>query len=409
MPQFASPLEFLAQKYNHVVKYDAQGNPSIFVRFPKMKSIELDASLPDHTHPAFIINGVEQSEILIGKYMACELATNGTLYSIPNSPPRVALGADEFLTRMRAAGTGISGKTVADSGFLLLLAKKNGWVPKGNNNYSVDYRDGTNWLAATAYTAGNKRVLWGWEYECLQNHTSANENRPDKAPLHWTRGKFIGATPVLSQIATATPNGYNTLTGTGPLSWYLNGKESSLADIVGNASEQDYGYRIYDGEIQILENNNAADPAADLSSGSAAWKAILPSAVDASYTLVAPGTAGTLKWNKSGTYPELDTVITVRTTANETMSRAFKNLTANAVNVPYIPTILQELGIFPIPGDTTQGTVYYRNHVTTEYIPRRGGDYSNASSAGLGYVYSSNTRASSGVYYGARPRSLETL
>ena len=46
--------------YDNVVKYDAQGNPSIFVRFPKMKSSDLDASLPDHTHPAFIINGQEQ-------------------------------------------------------------------------------------------------------------------------------------------------------------------------------------------------------------------------------------------------------------------------------------------------------------------------------------------------------------
>ena len=408
MPQFASPLEFLAQKYNHVVKYDAQGNPSIFVRFPKMKSIELDASLPDHTHPAFIINGVEQSEILIGKYMACELATNGTLYSIPNAPPRVNLGADEFLTRMRAAGTGISGKTVADSGFLLLLAKKNGWVPKGNNNYSVDYRDGTPWELAKAYTTGLKRVLWGWEYECLQNHTSANENRPDKAPLHWTRGKFIGATPVLSQIATATPNGYNTLTGTGPLSWYLNGKESSLADIVGNAAEQDYGYRIYDGEIQILENNNAADPAADLSAGSAAWKAILPNVGDDGYTLVAPGTAGTLKWDKSGTYPVLDTAIAVRTTGEESMSRAFKDLTANATNLPYIPHILKELGLFPISGDTTQGTVYYRNHATTEYIPRRGGNYLFTSGAGLGCESCNRSRGHTHPFYGGRPRSLAT-
>ena len=255
---------------------------------------------------------------------------------------------------------------------------------------------------AKAYTIGTKRVLRGWEYESLQNHTSANENRPDKAPLHWTRGKFIGATPVLSQIETATPNGYNTLTGTGPLSWYLNGKESSLADIVGNAAEQDYGYRIYDGEIQILENNNAADPAADLSAESAAWKAILPSAVDASYTLVAPGTTGTLKWDKSGDYPVLDTTINVRTVDSESMSRAFKDLTANAVNVPYIPTILQELGIFPIPGDTTQGTVYYRNHVTTEYIPRRGGSYSNPSHAGLGFVHAGHSRSYAHVSYGVR-------
>ena len=90
------------------------------------------------------------------------------------------------------------------------------------------------------------------------------------------------------------------------------------------------------------------------------------------------------------------------------MSRAFKDLTANAVNVPYIPTILQELGIFPIPGDTTQGTVYYRNHVTTEYIPRRGGSANYASRAGLGYVNCSSPRSNANAHYGVRSAFLES-
>ena len=86
-----SPLEFLARQFGNVVKYDENGNPSIFVKFPKMKSSDLDASLPDHTHPAFIINGVEQDYILIGKYKATSLTGSGsdgkTLYSLPNMPP----------------------------------------------------------------------------------------------------------------------------------------------------------------------------------------------------------------------------------------------------------------------------------------------------------------------------------
>ena len=46
-----SPLEFLARQYGNVVKYDAEGNPSIFVKFPKMKSSNLDPSLPDIPTP----------------------------------------------------------------------------------------------------------------------------------------------------------------------------------------------------------------------------------------------------------------------------------------------------------------------------------------------------------------------
>jgi len=323
--------------------------------------------------------------------------------------PQVSLGHDELRALCTAAGPGFTGKTVAISGLLLLLAKKNGWDPKGNNNYSVDYRDGSRWELAKAYTTGDKRILWGWEYECLANHTSEDANRPDRATHLWARKKKIGGSPVASYISPTIPNGYTTLTGSGPMSWNLNGKANGITDLNGNTGEQEFGYRVYDGELQILPNNDALDPAANLSAGSAAWKAILPNAGDTGYTLVAPGTAGTLKWNKKASgYPELDTTISVRTTGEEYMSRAFKDLTANAVNVPYIPTILQELGIFPIPGDTTQGTVYYRNHVTTEYIPRRGGYFSNTSGSGLGFVLASYSRSFANSYYGVRSAFLES-
>lgn len=98
-----SPLEFLARMYDNVVKYDAQGNPSIFVRFPKMKSSDLDSSLPDHTHPAFIINGQEQDYILLGKFKAASLtgsgSDGGTLYSLPNMPPAHTRTATSFFPR----------------------------------------------------------------------------------------------------------------------------------------------------------------------------------------------------------------------------------------------------------------------------------------------------------------------
>lgn len=402
----SSIIEQIARDQGWVVKYAADGTPSFFYPIYKCTSQSLDASLPATTHPAFIVNGVEIPRVLVGVYKG--VALGSAVHSLPNMPPQVSLGHDQLRNLCKAAGPGFTGKTVAISGLLYLLAKKNGWVPKGNNSYSVDYRDGTPWELAKSYTTGLKRVLWGWEYTCLANHTSEDANRPDRATHLWTKGKKIGASPVASQITAAIPNGYNTLTGSGPLSWTLDGKVSGITDLNGNCSEQDFGYRVYDGEIQILENNNALDPNADLSSTSAAWKAILPSAVDASYTLVAPGTAGTLKWNKNGTYPELDTTISVRTTGEEYMSRAFKDLTANAVNVPYIPTILQELGIFPITGDTTQGTVYYRNHVTTEYIPRRGGSYNNTSGAGLGCVGANYSRSFANAFYGVRSAFLES-
>ena len=157
-----SPLEFLASQYGHVVKYDASGNPSIFVKFPKMKSSNLDASLPEHTHPAFIINGVEQDYILIGKYKAASLtgsgSDNGTLYSLPNMPPAHTRTADDFLAQLRAFGNGVSGMTVADRGFLLLLAQKNGWNPGGNSDFGHCYKDGTRYELGKAVKVGDKRL-----------------------------------------------------------------------------------------------------------------------------------------------------------------------------------------------------------------------------------------------------------
>ena len=89
------------------------------------------------------------------------------------------------------------------------------------------------------------------------------------------------------------------------------------------------------------------------------------------------------------------------------MTAPFKDLTANAARVPYVPAILQELGIFPIASDTTEGRVYYRNNEGTEYLPRRGGYYNGTSSAGLGYVNAYAARGSAYVSDGARPAFVE--
>ncbi|MDD3029882.1 MAG: hypothetical protein PHS57_06355 [Alphaproteobacteria bacterium] len=406
-----SALDFLAQKLGHVVKYDSYGNPSWFVPIPKCTSKWLDDSLPDHIHPAFVVNGVVKDRVLIGKFKACALIPGGPTYSIPGAPPLTATGADAQLSQMRAFGSGQTGKTVADSGLILLYARKMGWVPKANNNYSVDYRDGTPWTAGASISVGTKRVLHGWEYTALSAHTSAAENKPDIAPSIWTKGKHIGGTPVLSQVSASVPNGYNTITGSGPMSWNLGNNDHGVAginELTGNCSEQDYGYRIFDGELQILQDNNAADPIADLSAGSAAWKAILPNLEDDGFTLVAPGTDGTLKWDVSaatGGYPILDTVINIRTT--ESASRSFKDLTRNVTNVPFVPHILLELGLFPISGDTTQGNVYVRNDAGSEFFPRRGGAYSSTSSAGLGFESCNYARSLAYTSYGARPRFSE--
>ena len=78
----------------------------------------------------------------------------------------------------------------------------------------------------------------------------------------------------------------------------------------------------------------------------------------------------------------------------------------NATNLPYIPSIVKELGLFPTDtSDQTEG-FYYVNFIKGELFPRRGGNYSGASYAGLGYVLAIDERGGAGTPYGCRPRSL---
>ena len=72
-------------------------------------------------------------------------------------PPSYSRNADQFLAQIRAFGGGVSGMTVADRGFLLLLAQKNGWNPGGNSDYGNYYADGSRWQVGKSITVGTKR------------------------------------------------------------------------------------------------------------------------------------------------------------------------------------------------------------------------------------------------------------
>lgn len=395
-----SALEFLARIYGNVVRYDAQGNPSLFVRFPKMKSIELDASLPDHTHPAFIINGIEQDEILIGKYAGTTMdgTTSGRIYSLPNMPPVHSRTADQMLAQCRTACKGASGMTVADRGFLLLLAQKNGWNPRGNTDKGHCRDDVTSFRTGEKVSLGAKRGYDGWLYECNQEHMTDAELAPNIAPKYWQKIRQIGGSEAYPDIRD---DGMTlTLNGTGPLGWYLDGRAGSVADLVGNVQEVDYGCRIIDNELQILENNNAADPEADLTIASAAWKAILPNPTDDGYTLVAPGTNGTVHLVQKNGVLLFDTMKSEYT--NTVYTRSFAELEGN---LPYIPHILKELGLFPCTGSCIKGKCSAAI-TAKDCMLTRGGDYTSCENAGMGCLDYTSEVGTGNARIGVRLRCM---
>lgn len=403
-----SPLENLALKYGNKVVYDSAGGVAgVFVRFPKMKSSELDPSLPNHTHPAFIVNGVEKDCIWLGKYKAgvVDDAADSPIVSLPNIDPAAKQNADTLLARMKAAGSGITGMTVADWGFLLLLCQKEGWVPKGNTLSGCSHLDGTYWSSAgVTYSAGAVRVFAGWTYICLQTHASSLELKPDISPEYWEKGEHIGGVMTDSGLNSTHGCPYRVFSGSGPQDWFLGGDPGSLCQVVGNGQDFQYGYRIVNGEIQILPDNDAASPTADLSAGSGAWRAILPHAADDGYELVAPGTSGTLHWNYSGNVVRLDTA--EPTFDSATRRAIFKDLTANSANLPYVPHIVRELGLFPTVGSATPGN-YAVAFTRSERMPVRGAAMTAGGYAGLGYVMATNGRTATGETMTARPRWTE--
>lgn len=404
---YLSPIEMLANKYGNVVKYDADGAVAgIFVRFNKCLSSDLDPSLPAHVHPAFIVNGVEQDYILLGKYKAGVVESGERLMSLPGVNPINAITLDALLRRMRAAGDGISGMTIADQGFIKLLAQKNGWRPQGNVTYGFDNATGYSaWVADDGNMAVNaQRVFDGWLYTCIQAHSRTAALQPDIAPEYWRREKFIGGWMhgAMGDGTHRVP--FRTLNGTGPEEWYLGGDEGSMADVVGSSFEIGYGYRLVDMELQVLENNDAADPEADLSATSGAWKAILPHAADDGYDLVAPGTSGTLHWNVAGGAIQLDTRCDSPTAGR--VNGKFNELTAHPTRLPHVPSIVRELGLFPTEGDDTPGN-YAMMFAAGEYVSSRGSGYATGSSPkGLGYISTLYQRSYSAANIGGRPRAM---
>lgn len=227
---------------NNFLIYDDVGKPSVMVAIPKFYLDEVIDGASHTLHPAFIINGVEQDIIYISKYQ--NIVENGRAYSLPMTPSTVSVTFDQAYNYCKAKGAGWHLMTNAEWAAIALWCKKNGTMPKGNNNYGKDISE---------------------------------TDLPQKA------------------IAASKGSTSRILTGSGRESWYHDRTFSGIADLNGNVWEWQNGLRLNNGEIQIIADNNAAFNGTDISAASAQWKAI-----NSAGQLVAPGTTGTLKY-KSGT------------------------------------------------------------------------------------------------------------
>ena len=347
----------------NTVMFDDQGNPSVMVFLPAFQNQDVLAGSGTDAHPAFIVNGAYKSGVFISKYPNIVTGAGATLraLSLKHVDPGNTITFDNALLACKQKGAGWHLTSNAEWAAIALLCKSRGFVPRGNNNYGKD--------AAVASEKG------------IPSYFSSN-------------------------------NIARTLTGSGPVTWSSDGTPFGIFDLNGNVSEWVGGLRLNDGEIQVLANNNAADNTKDQAAGSAEWKAIL--AADGS--LVAPGTAGTLKYdnttagnstassNDVGGDPQIDIVVdnTMYIPGGQ-FDYGHSTTTFDALTVAggvTVPNLAKLLGVAPIDAAHGGDYLFVRNY--GERLPYRGGHWNHGSYAGVFCLHFSSARSYSSSVIGFR-------
>lgn len=350
----------------NVALYNDLGLPSIYVRREKGPISRVIEGGSAATHYAFRVNGVEVPAFYMGKYLAT--VYKGRALSLPLQRPSDSSvfeqdrgsAKNNFVTIdnakiwCEANGPGFHLPTIAEYAWIALLSRKNGTLPRGNNDYGADV------------------TAWH-EYG-------------------------VAATEAVQGAAL-------TLTGSGPATWNDNWKPDGICDLNGNACEWQGGYRTVDGEIQIFGDNDAAMQYPQ-TVDSTHWRAILQDG-----TLVAPGTANTLKWDffsvPNTSTPDvpfrLNTTLEFQQTSTASNGMMdFASLTAaDGVNVP---ELLKALALMPDGTGGSYGDDYVYMKNIGERLVCRGGRFSGKThDAGIFVLSGRNPRSYSDQGIGFRP------
>ena len=338
---------------NNKLIYDDKGLPSVMVEIPKLKIKDLIDGGPDIVHPAFKVNGVEKDSIFISKYQ--NVVNNGRAYSLPGMDPKTSINFDTAAAACSAKGTGWHLMTAAEWALILLICKKNNFLPWGNNSYGKDSRE-------TLYKA----------IPAMYD----NQNRVNRV-----------------------------LTGTGPITWSHNGAIDGIWDLNGNVSEWLGGRRFVYGELQVLADNNAADPDNSQAAASSEWKAIDAQSGD----LITPDGLGTTPGSIKLNFTNSKLFYTTTAITDGAQRNClFKDIYCDDTIGEDAQLLLKTLAL--IPDDPTfdyEGDRHYIDNSQAERLSYGGGYWYYGATSGVFCSVSGIGRSTAGGYLGFRSAYCE--
>lgn len=348
----------------NAAQLDDAGLPSIMVWIPAFRLCDVLNTTDESIHPAFIVNGVQIPGFWYSKYE--NVVHNGRAYSLPGEDPMANIRIDECYEYCDSKGYGWHLSTAVEWAAIALWCKKNGFLPRGNNNYGRDHAE-SNVKAIPTYTGSDNKV---------------------------------------GRVAT----------GTGPLSWSHDNTMSGIWDLNGNVWEWQGGLRLVWGELQLLANNDSADTDNPQNEASSCWKAIDA----ASGALVDPESKTTdAAVRASGNTVKLDYVNNVWTYSTGISSgsisarqSAFANFVCSEEIGEQAKILLRALAVLPDAeagaDDYSGDRVWVKNGIN-ECVSCRGGNWMHGSNSGLFSFSWDSGRNISGVNTGFRAAYIPNI
>lgn len=325
----------------NTVMYDDKGNPSIMVCIPRFNLSDVIDGAPDTPHPAFIVDGVVKSEIWISKYQ--NIVHDKRAYSIPGVDPGYGMNFDQAKEYCANKGEGWHLMTNAEWAAIALWSKKNGTMPRGNNNYGKDH--------SAPYETGRQ--------------TSISNDKTGRVA-----------------------------TGSGPATWSHDHTNAGIFDLNGNVREWNDGLKLVNGKIFVHQDNNFNTPE-NLDN----WVdtgVFIDNTVAGSDEKGGGKIGGDIIFSDERENPmytggDVDDHYSYNSTTFEDMG---------AKEGFAVPELLKYLAIAPTEGDHDGDGIYVRNY--GERLPSRGGLWTVSATAGVFNLYLSHRRADSPTHLGFR-------